>query len=121
MVEAETANLDGLRQDESEAILDLIRRLNEGYPDQIGELLLYGSKARRDGSPDSDIDLLVLMKSDDWVIRQSILRLAARVSLEFDVILSLMVMSEARWDDHKGLNLYRNILQDARKLMFSSN
>lgn len=121
MVEALKENLVGLEKSESEAILDLIERLNQGYSDQVAEVILYGSKARGDSSPDSDIDLLVLMKSDDRTVRRLILQLAARISLEHDVILSLMVMSEARWREHEGLSIYLNILQDSRKLVFSTN
>ncbi|HUF37697.1 MAG TPA: nucleotidyltransferase domain-containing protein [Anaerolineales bacterium] len=121
MAEALKENLSGLDDRESRAILDLIERLNEVYPDQVGDILLYGSKARGDSSPDSDIDLLVLMKTDDRAMRRGILQLAARVSLEHDVILSMMVMSEARWGEHAGLSLYHNILRDSRELMVSTN
>ena len=43
---------------ESPAVLDLVRRIGEQFsPDKI---ILFGSSARGDAGPDSDIDLLVL-------------------------------------------------------------
>ena len=37
----------------------------EQYPLQIGKIILYGSVARGDAGPDSDIDLLVLWKGNE--------------------------------------------------------
>lgn len=116
-MEAIEKNLLGLKRVESEAILELIRRLNQQHPNQVEDILLYGSKARGDSEPDSDIDLLVLMKSDDRAVRQIIMRLAARVSLEYDVILSLLVMSEEHWQEREGLSLHLNVLGNSRKLV----
>ena len=40
--------------------------LFEKMPDQIEHIVLFGSKARGDGVPDSDLDLLVVVKGNDY-------------------------------------------------------
>jgi predicted nucleotidyltransferase len=45
---------------EQEAIDAFVIRLRQRYPDRISEILLFGSKARGDSGPESDIDILVV-------------------------------------------------------------
>ena len=56
---------------ESPAVLDdMVRRIAEGFsPDKI---ILFGSRARGDAKPDSDIDLLVLFSEVDDPRKRSV-------------------------------------------------
>jgi predicted nucleotidyltransferase len=54
----------------------LMARLREQYSDQIQQVILFGSKARNDSRPDSDTDLLILVKDESWALRHAIWRLA---------------------------------------------
>lgn len=46
-------------------IRQFVHLAHERYPHEIKTIILYGSVARGDAGPDSDIDLLVLWKGDD--------------------------------------------------------
>lgn len=61
-------------------------------------MVLFGSKARGDASPNSDIDVLVVLSDDDPHLRSQVRRLAARVSLEYDLLLSVRAMGRFQWE-----------------------
>lgn len=87
-----------------------MERLYAEYPGQVQSVLLFGSKARGDAGPESDIDVVVTLTNDDPNLRSAVRRLAARVSLEHDLLLSVQAVSRSRW---KELVRYRFPLYEA--------
>ena len=86
-----------LSENEQRAIHAFKNRLEENYGQVI--LILFGSKARGDGSAESDIDLLVLMeRTVDIALESQIFRIGFEIELEYDVVLGLIVMNSAYWD-----------------------
>ncbi len=100
-----------LTTQEREAITVFISRLQQRFPERIVQTILFGSKARGDSHAESDIDLLILVREEDWSLRQAINTLAARVSLDYDVLLGPRVIGQARWDRMAAhnLSLHHNI------------
>jgi predicted nucleotidyltransferase len=45
-------------------VKELRDRMTETYRDRLIALILFGSQARGDANPDSDIDILVVLKDD---------------------------------------------------------
>ncbi len=70
-------------ENERQALETLVRRLHTRHGDQIQSVVLFGSRARGDAAPDSDIDVLVVLTNDDPHLCSSVRRLAARVSPEY--------------------------------------
>lgn len=71
-----------------------VRRL---IPD--AEVVLFGSRARGVGEPDSDYDLLVLCDAEDTEeLSQKIRDALYDVALAHDVIVSAFVYSRSRWN-----------------------
>ncbi len=97
---------DLLTPQERQAVDTLVQSLRQKYPDRIREIMLFGSKARGDSRPDSDIDLLILVDDDHWRFSHAIGKMAARVSLNRDVLLGPCVISQARWP---STILYRTV------------
>jgi uncharacterized protein len=87
-----------LTENEQAAIDSFTRALQEGYAKKIARISLFGSKARGDASPESDIDVLVVLKENSPYTRQGIRRLAARISLEFDVLISVRALDRDTWE-----------------------
>lgn len=84
--------------DRENAALDkYITTLSHRYDGQIRAAILFGSKARGDATPISDVDLLIVTTDDDWQMRKQLRRIAARVSLEYDVLLAPLIMSEQHY------------------------
>ena len=96
------------------AITAYITRAQRRFPERIRSVVLFGSQARGDAGPESDIDLLVLVDSEEEAIRAELWRIAFDVSLEQDVVISPRVFGPKRWAEigHIRLPLYRAILTD---------
>jgi len=68
--------------------------------DQLVSVLLYGSQARNQASPDSDIDVLVVVRDDsDYgdLIRRTSAAVSA-LSLRYDVVISRAFVSQERYE-----------------------
>jgi predicted nucleotidyltransferase len=83
---------------ERRALETLVQRLYASYGSQIRSVVLFGSKARGDAGPDSDIDVLVVLSDDDPHLCSNVRRLAARVSLEYDLLFSVRAMGRSHWE-----------------------
>jgi predicted nucleotidyltransferase len=96
---------------EQRVIQAFVHRLYERLPDQILRVTLFGSKARGDSGPWSDIDILVTVREESWSLRGEVSTLAADVSLEYDVLIGPRVIGLERWEgmERDGFSLYRNI------------
>jgi predicted nucleotidyltransferase len=108
-----------LQPKEHAAVNECAARLHVALGAGLIGLWLFGSKSRGDYGPDSDIDLLVVL--DDlqpdkrWRIRQ----IAARCSLEYDVLFNTHILDQARWEEevHYRSTLWREIQRDGVSLM----
>lgn len=84
---------------------EIVRRIAEAIkrvaPD--AKTILYGSEARGDARPDSDIDLLVLLDKDNRSTVQRELDIVGQlypIELETGVIISPMIMLKSQWENH---------------------
>jgi uncharacterized protein len=72
------------------------------FGEQFDQMVLFGSHARGDARPDSDIDVLVVLR-DEFDYREAIARtseLVARLSLENDLVISTVFVPAKRY--HSG-------------------
>jgi predicted nucleotidyltransferase len=100
-----------LSPNERKAVVSFNEQLGQRYPGRILQTVLFGSKARGDSQPWSDIDILIIADSEDWQFQHAISTLAARVSLEYDVLIGPRVIGRERWERMKQdrFGLYQNI------------
>lgn len=76
---------------EEQSWLDgFLRTISRRFPNKIEQVLVYGSKARGDAGPDSDLDILVVLK-DDTVPKSSIRLLGYNLASQKDVVPSILV------------------------------
>lgn len=82
-----------------------MKELKEGltriYRDQLKAVYLYGSYARGDYRPGSDVDVMVLLKNyqDYWkeYLRSS--DYVSDISLKYDVTVSYILIKENQWKE----------------------
>ncbi|MFP4175939.1 MAG: nucleotidyltransferase family protein [Candidatus Brocadiia bacterium] len=98
-------NLDSILNECSE-------RLKAHYGDDLADVILYGSFARGEQDEESDIDLLVLLKSDfdRWEEIQAIVELLTPIQMKCDRYISA---KPALYDDYRNGNIM--YLRNARK------
>ena len=82
---------------------------------QLIELKLFGSKARGDDQPDSDIDVLVIVVTDDSHIRESVYNIVTDILLQTDLCISPKIISKDKFDQLRKENtsFIRNVSRDA--------
>ena len=96
-------------------ILDKLRTgLAEVLQDQLAEVYLYGSQARGEARNDSDIDVIVVINGDfDYsLLLDQTLDLVAKLSLDFDVVISRAFVSKDRYQNEMS-PFYMNVRREA--------
>jgi len=76
------------------------------------EIYLFGSAARGEYGPASDIDLLILLPfNPDTAVEERIFDLAYDVELEYGVVFGIIVYSKTFWDSDiaRSMPLHKNI------------
>lgn len=108
-----------LTDEERQVAMEFVKRVRQQFDGQLVSIVLFGSRARGEAKPDSDMDVLVVMSSADPGIRRQIRYLAVEVWLEYGVYLSTRVCSQTHWHKLKELQtlLYQNIRRDGINLL----
>ncbi len=86
-----------LSLNEEDAIAAFTNYLLEEMASNLTHIYLFGSKARGDFQPDSDIDLLVIVRQLSPDVRWLIRAAAADCSLQYDVLLNTHILDQTRW------------------------
>lgn len=92
-----------------QVLAELHASLRELYGERLVKLVLFGSQARGDARPDSDIDVMVVLRGevDVETERWSVLPITSELSLENNVVILCVYVSERRFDQEQ-IPLLRN-------------
>lgn len=83
-----------LTDQEQRAVEHFSAALRERWGSEIREIHLFGSKARGDAGPESDVDLLIVTERNDWKLKDEIGRVATKILLAEGIYLSIKVLGE---------------------------
>ncbi len=108
------ADLECLEPPEQKALAEFAQRLRELFDGGLRSALLFGSKAHGESTPDSDLDVLVVVDSDDWRVHKQIRCLAADICLKYGLEPSPRVWSREHHKEMERLQaqVYQNIHKD---------
>jgi predicted nucleotidyltransferase len=101
-----------------QSIAELKKTLSNHLGNEI-ELYLFGSVARNDYDPDSDIDILVLVPGKvDTKLEIEILDLAYDIELKYDVVFGLVVNEKEFWESKKAsvMPFHQNLQREALRI-----
>lgn len=112
-------NPTSLTDEERQALIGFVEKLLQRFNGRLLSAILFGSRARSEAGPNSDMDVLVVVDSDDLQVRKEIRHLAVDVWLEHGIYLSTRVWSRAHLRELEGLQtmLFRNIERDGIDLL----
>ena len=115
MVTQTESALKNLSAVERSAVLEFLERVHSAFGAQIQQAMLFGSKARREATADSDIDILLIVADETWQFKDEICSISSDVSLRYDVLLDARVIGAARWQYMSEIRagLYQNISREA--------
>jgi predicted nucleotidyltransferase len=130
----EAPALDRLPPHVQAALAAFQRTLLDAYSGQIRRIILYGSYARGDAAPDSDVDVMVVVaweeeRLPDGFYRsqhndprwKAIVDIAHDISLEHGVWLSPHVVGENRYRAHQRWSFFKEVNREGSVLWPSSS
>ena len=85
-------------------LAELRHRLEGMYGERLERLVLFGSQARDDAEPGSDIDVLVVLRGAVQAGREisRTSHIVAGLSLEYDVVISCVFVSADRYEGEQS-------------------
>ncbi|HHV62472.1 MAG TPA: nucleotidyltransferase domain-containing protein [Firmicutes bacterium] len=81
------------------AINEFCRLLRERLGRNLVDIRLFGSVARGTFTAESDIDILVVLHDEDRLSRETVIEAAVDINLEYDVVISPVIMSMRHYSD----------------------
>lgn len=106
-----------LNANERRALQAFIAQLRQRYGKDLRRVVLFGSKARGDFDDESDLDVLVVVRTpggEFWPLWQQIADIAWKVEFEYGVVLTTIIRSPAEYRQMQrdNLLLFRNTDRD---------
>ena len=83
---------------EQPIIEEFKRRVDARFPGELVRLIIFGSKVRGEATPESDVDLLAVIHSDNWRLGDEIRGVGHALELEHGVVLSIQVISQNHYE-----------------------
>jgi predicted nucleotidyltransferase len=84
-----------LSEKDADALREFVAAVRDALGPNLVELRLFGSKARGDDAPDSDIDVMVVVETDTPDIKNQVYEIAFQIGLTNDVYISPRVVAQA--------------------------
>jgi predicted nucleotidyltransferase len=90
-----------LRKNERAWLGAYCHALKAAHADAVEELLVFGSKARGTACPDSDLDLLLIVKSPAASIKRKLRRIGYALAAGSDVVPSILAYTAEEWEQRR--------------------
>ncbi len=104
-----------LTPDETTWLAEFRQALSERHPGAVVRMLVYGSKARGESHPDSDVDVLLIVKNDADTLKRPLRDMGYELAATSDAVPSILAYTEDEWRERneKGYPFQRAVERDA--------
>ena len=99
--------------DLSGVLRQLRQEFSKLWGNKLSAVYLYGSQARGDAQPDSDVDILAVIQGDfDYFeMLHSADAIVSKLSLDHDIVITLSLASDEQFKTSQ-LSLFRNVRKE---------
>ena len=99
---------------EQAALEDFVNAVRGSLGSEVVDVQLFGSKARGDATPESDVDVLVVVRRDEPKLIDALYDLLLDACLSHNVYISLKVFSEAEYErlNHPRTPFMQNVAKE---------
>jgi predicted nucleotidyltransferase len=113
---------NNLSEPESGALQAYLTAAQARFGSQLIEVLLFGSKARGEASPSSDVDILVILDRPTAEDLSDARGLGFDILLSYGVYVSVRAVSRQGWQTLATMQsmFYRNVLRDGISLVLAA-
>lgn len=77
-----------------DALNKFVSQAMQAYPNELLQIILFGSLARGEEREDSDINILVIVNEESIKLRRNLIGIGFDIQLETGIDLSIKVVSE---------------------------
>jgi len=88
------------------------------YGERLERVVLYGSQARGDAQPDSDIDILVILSGEfnSTIEQDRVSYITSDLDLKHDVLITTLILSEDHLERHKDWSFFASVRREGIQL-----
>ena len=87
-------------------------QLSRRFPGLVDQVLIYGSKARGEAGPDSDLDVLLIVRDEAAKKKRQMREIGYLLAAEGDVLPSIMAYTVEEWESRrKSGSPFRNAVE----------
>ena len=87
---------------DEQAWLDAYRQaLKEQHPGVVVRMVIYGSKARGDDHPESDLDVLLIVKNEASDLKRPLRRIGYELAATSDAVPSILAYTQDEWESRR--------------------
>ncbi len=90
-----------LTADEQTWLDTYCQALKERYPGVVDRMVIYGSKARGDHHPDSDLDVLLIVKNEAGHLKRQLRRIGYELAATSDAVPSILAYTQDEWESRR--------------------
>jgi len=98
------------------AVDEFLKRVLEKYRDKIDSIILFGSVARGVAKEESDIDILIVTRYEDFKLRRALVGIAFDILLETEKNISVKTLSKDEFERRKNFSFLKNVVSEGVKV-----
>lgn len=96
------------------ALAEFRKELVNLLGDNLLEVRLFGSRARGDAEPDSDVDVMLLVRERTENLRDRVMDVSAPLSLKYELVIMTLIMTPEELADEEDMEtlLYSSLMKE---------